>query len=109
MALQIAKYVHCASDKNNIIAIVSFYIPEWGLYLNDCKYVRKKNGGFFIGFPSRKVDVNGEDKYFNYFAFEGEAGTRFQSAAQRAIEEHIKQNQGRETVEKETPNGFDIF
>lgn len=92
MGIQVQKYLPCTSDKNNIVAIVSFYIPEWGLYLNDCRYIRKKNGGFFVGFPSKKVEMNGEDKYYNYYGFEGETGTRFQSAAQKAITDFIKNN-----------------
>lgn len=85
MSLQIKNYTRNLDSNSNVVAFVSFYIPEWRLHLNSCKYIRSKNGGFFIGFPSKEKD----DKYYPYFCFEGDASKRFQDSARKLIEEHL--------------------
>jgi hypothetical protein len=90
-----------------VVAYVNFHIPKWDLYLCGCKYIRKKNGGFFIAFPARKIEKNGEDKYYPYYCFEGDMSDRFQSAAQKAINEYVNKNQTssshRQTKDDELP------
>jgi hypothetical protein len=92
MSLKVTRYSPYRSTKSNVVAFVSFHIPEWGLYLNDCKYIRKKNGGFFISFPARKIESDDGEKYISYFSFEKEALDRFQNSAEKAIQNFIKDN-----------------
>jgi len=90
--LEITSYYPTGDERSSVVALVNFFIPEWGLHLNGCKYIRKKNGGFFVGYPSKKVEKeNADAQYFPYFAFERDRNDRFQSAAQKAIDKHIKQ------------------
>lgn len=85
MSIKVKNYTSNQDNNSSVVGFVSFFIPEWGLHLNSCKYIRNKDGGFFIGFPSKEKD----DKFFPYFCFEGNAGKRFQEAAKKAIEDHI--------------------
>ena len=98
MTLQVIKYT--SYEKDNLAAFVSFYIPEWGLYLNDCRLIRKKNGGFFIGFPSKKIE--GEEKYSPYFMFDKEKNERFRKAAIEAIDKWVKENNTEQTQAQAT-------
>jgi len=91
--IEVKNYFQNQDKNSNIVATINFYIPEWGLYLNKCKFIRKKNGGFFIGFPSEKKEGVGEEvKYFPYFFFDKDKADRFQSAAQKAVDKWIKDN-----------------
>lgn len=93
--IKVVNYFPTNDPKSNVVAVVNFLIPEWGLHLNSCNYVRKRNGGFFIGFPSKKKEgPDGQPQYFPYFAFDKERNDRFQSSAQKAIEEYIKEKHG---------------
>jgi hypothetical protein len=92
MSIQVSKYIPCARDGSNILAIVSFYIPEWNLYLHQATCVRSPKGGYFIGFPSRKYTKEGKDFYARYYDFEGNSKDRFQVAAKKAIEEYVAKN-----------------
>lgn len=103
MSLQIKSYTRNPDQNSNILGFVSFYIPEWGLYLNSCKYIRNKNGGFFIGFPSKEKD----DKYFPYYLFDADKNKRFQESARKAIEEYLN-NQNISIPQPEEPE-FDLF
>ncbi len=78
-----------------IIAFVNFKIHEWGLNLDDCRFIKTKNGGSFIGFPSKRCESQGEVKYSPYFWFEKHAAGLFQSSAKKAIEDYLKKNPDR--------------
>ncbi len=93
MALEITEYVSI-KDKGSIVGFVSFYIPEWKLHLRDCKMIRKQNGGFFIGFPSKKVNEN----YVPYFSFDKEVNEKFQESAKKAIDLYIKDNYNKDQL-----------
>lgn len=90
--VKVTHYQAVDDPNTQVVGIVNFYIPEWGLHLNMCKYIRKRNGGFFIGFPSTKKGADGEEPtYFPFFDFDKEKRDRFQSAGQKAINEYIQQ------------------
>ena len=112
MSLQIKNYTRNLDSNSNVVGFVSFHIPEWGLHLNSCKYIRNKNGGFFIGFPSKEKD----DKYFPYFCFDAAQAKRFQESGKKAIEEYLaKMNKNNvEQSQNNTQNvdenkQFDLF
>jgi len=93
--LKVTHYQPIQVEESKVIGIVKFYIPEWGLHLNDCRYIRKKNGGFFIGFPSKRHEEEGQETtYAPYFTFDKDRLDRFQSSGQKAINEWIKTNGG---------------
>ena len=79
-------------NKDQLVAYFSLYIEQWGMYLNDCKLIRTKTGGMFVGFPNKKYEKDGETKYSPYFCFDKEVNERFQKAARAAIDEYVKQN-----------------
>lgn len=92
--LKVKNYSPLEESTSGVVAFVNFFIPEWGLHMNGCKLIRKKNGGFFVSYPSKKVEKDGaEPTYIPYFCFEKEKNDRFQSAAQKAIQEHLKTKQ----------------
>lgn len=88
MGITVTQYKRNENNGSQVVAYVSFCIAEWGLHLNNCKYIRSKKGGFFIGFPSKKVEGK-DNEYFPFFYFEGEARNRFQESAKKAIENYI--------------------
>lgn len=92
--IQVKSYYPTNDPSSNVVALVNFFIPEWGLHLNGCKLIRKKNGGFFVAYPSKKVEKeNSEPQYHPYFCFEKDKNDRFQSSSQKAIDAHIKESQ----------------
>lgn len=110
MGIQVSKYIPCAKEGSNVVAIVSFYIPEWNLHLHQSTYIRSPKGGFFVGFPSRKFTKDGKDYYNKYYDFEGSTKERFQSAAKKAIDEYIeKNNQQPPTKQENEQPEFDLF
>lgn len=93
--LKIKNYTPSNDVRSSVVATVDFYITDWGLHLNCCRYIRKKNGGFFVGFPSYNKDKdNPTPQYEPFYAFDKDKNDRFQSAAQRAINEWINTQQG---------------
>jgi len=93
--MEVTRYKSMEGD-GPVVAFVSLKVPQWGLHLNDCRLIRSKNGGFFIGFPSKKYEAEGETKYAPYVWFEKEVSEKFQKAARDAIDEYVKQNQPQE-------------
>ena len=93
IAMEVTRYKALDSE-GPIMAFFSLKIPHWGMTLNDCKLIRTKTGGFFVGFPSKKYeDEQGETKYSPYVWLEKEISDRFQTAAKSAIDEYVKTNQ----------------
>lgn len=84
--MKVTKYVKVSED-GPILAYVNFHIKNWGMYLSDCRVIKTRHGGVFIGFPGREYEKNGEKKYSSYLIWEKEMGERFQKAAKSAIEE----------------------
>lgn len=90
--VKVTHYQSVADPDSQVVGIVNFYIPEWGLHLNDCRYIRKRNGGFFIGFPAKRKGEEGQTPtYHPFFDFDKDKKDRFQSAGQKAIHEYIQQ------------------
>lgn len=97
--LTVKKYHSVKNSKSNLVAFVNFYSTELKLHLNNCRLIRKKNGGFFVGYPCEKIEKEGEEtQYFPYYCFEKERNDQFQSAAQKAIKEWINENNQGEHV-----------
>jgi len=93
--LKVTHYQPVEDPNGSVVGIVNFYIPEWGLHLNECRYIRKKNGGFFVGFPSKRKEIEGQQPtYFPYYNFDKDKLDRFQSASQKAINEWIQTKGG---------------
>lgn len=90
--IEVTKYTPTNNENGSIIAFVSFKIPNLGLHLNDCRLIRSRNGGFFIGFPGKKYENDGETKYAPYYYFEGDLKDRFQKQAREAIDKWVKEN-----------------
>jgi len=91
--LKIKNYTPTNDPQSSTVGYVSFYVTDWGLHLNGCRYIRKRNGGFFVAYPSRKIEKDGQDpEYMPYFTFDKDRNDRFQSAAQKAINEWIQNN-----------------
>lgn len=98
--LKVTHYKPTNDPRSNVVAMVNFYVEEWDLHLNGCRYIRKRNGGFFVSYPSKKVEKeNEEPSYFPYYCFGKEKNSRFQSGAQRAISDYINKNQAINTDE----------
>ena len=91
--MEVLRYQSANSDSGSLVAWVDFRIPNWGLNLFDCRLMRGRNGGFFIAFPSKKYEKDGETKYAPYFWFDKEVTERFQKSARQAIDEYVKRNQ----------------
>lgn len=78
----------------SVIAYVSFFVPEWGLHLNNMVFVRSRTGHTFFSPPSRSYqNESGETKYAYHFFFEKSVSERFQDAAKRAVEEYVAARQ----------------
>ena|GEM_PF-1583670 len=104
--MEIVRYTRGTGD-GPIQAYISFYIPQWGLYLNDMRLIRSKNGGSFLSAPSRKYeDENKETKYAPYFSFDKERSERFQKAAKNVIDEYVKKQM--EQTHVSTDNDRDL-
>lgn len=89
--MKVLRYDPADEPNNAIVAYVDFYAESRGTYFCDCRLVRKKNGGFFIGYPSRRVERNGEYEYHPFFKFDPSVHDKFQSAALKAIDEFVKE------------------
>jgi len=87
--MEVTRYKSMEND-GPVVAFFSLKIPKWGMTLNDCRLIRTKNGGFFVGFPSKKYEDNGKTKYSPYVWLEKEVSERFQKAAKEAIDEYVK-------------------
>lgn len=91
--INVTHYKQINDPKSNVVALVNFYIDDWDLHLNGCRYIRKRNGGFFVAYPSDKKErENGEPSYYPWYAFGKRVHGRFQSSSQKAINEYIKRN-----------------
>lgn len=99
MTIEITKYV--SYEQGNLLGFVSFFIREWGLYLNDCRIIKKKDRGFFIDYPCKK-NAESQERYSPYFHFDQMTNERFQKAAIKAVEEWVKKN----NPEKVNPSLF---
>lgn len=91
--LKVTHYKPINDHRSNVVALVNFYWEDADLHLNGCRYIRKRNGGFFVSYPSKKVEKENEQpSYFPYYCFGKVKNDRFQSGAQRAIAEYINLN-----------------
>jgi len=93
--MEVTRYKSMEND-GPVVAFFSLKIPKWGMTLNDCRLIRTKNGGFFVGFPSKKYEDNGETKYSPYIWLEKDVSERFQTAAKEAIDAYVKRSQPQE-------------
>ena len=92
--MKVTEFTRLENPHTPVIAVVSFYVPEWEMYLNDCRYIRKKTGGYFIGYPSKRVmRENADTQYYPYYNFSKERNDWFQSESQKAVQEYLKENQ----------------
>lgn len=101
--MDVVRYTQVNGD-GPTVAFVSLKIPQWGVTFNDCRVIRGKEGQFFIGFPSRKYEVEGETKYSPYVWFDKEVSERFQKGAREAIDTYVKQNQEKAHVSEPSGN-----
>lgn len=106
--MEVTRYKSMEGD-GPVVAFLSLRIPQWGLTLNDCRLIRSKNGGFFVGMPSKKYEDNGETKYSPYVWFEKEVSERFQKAARTAIDEYVNKNQEPNNVQPPSDDGTAPF
>lgn len=89
--LEVKSLFEIKDQKSSTVAMVNFYLPKLDLHLDKCRYIRKKDGNFFVSYPSEKVQNANEDpKYFPYFYFGKKTNDKFQSAAQKAIQEYMQ-------------------
>jgi DNA-binding cell septation regulator SpoVG len=95
VTMEVTRYKSMEND-GPVVAFFSLKIPKWGMTLNDCRLIRTKNGGFFVGFPSKKYEDNGETKYSPYIWLEKDVSERFQTAAKEAIDAYVKRSQPQE-------------
>jgi DNA-binding cell septation regulator SpoVG len=95
VTMEVTRYKGMEND-GPVVAFFSMKIPKWGMTLNDCRLIRTKNGGFFVGFPCKKYEDNGETKYSPYIWLDKEVSERFQKAAKEAIDEYVKKSQPQE-------------
>jgi len=86
--MEVTRYTSMKND-GPVVAFLNLFIPQWGLHLNDCRLIRTKNGGFFVGFPSKKYEAEGETKYAPYVFFEKEVSEKFQKGAREAIDKYV--------------------
>ncbi len=57
-------------NKGALVCFFGIKLPKWGNFIiNDCAYM-SKDGKRWISFPQKKVEVNGETKYYPYNKFE---------------------------------------
>lgn len=99
--MKVTRYQKVGSD--SLIAYVSFHIPQWDLYLSDCKLILGKNGQQFIAYPSKSYQKDGETKYSPYFCFGKEMHERFQKNAREAIEKYAAEQAQESTLQTEVP------
>jgi len=89
--LEITHLFKIKDAKSSTVAIVNFYLPNLDLHLQKCRYIKKKDGNFFVSYPSEKTqNASEEPKYFPYFYFGKKTNDKFQSAAQKAIQEYMQ-------------------
>jgi len=96
--MEVTRYRSMEGD-GPVVAFFSLRIPQWGMTLNDCRLIRCKNGGFFVGMASKKYEDNGETKYSPYVWFDKEVAERFQKGAKAAVDEYVKTNQEPQDVQ----------
>ena len=89
--MKVMRYDRADDPNNSIVAYIDLYAETRGTYFCDCRLVRKKNGGFFIGYPSRRVGNEGQYEYHPFFKFDAKEHDRFQSAALKAIDDWVKE------------------
>lgn len=90
--ISVTRYTPTTNENSSVIAFVNFFIPKMGLHLHDCRLIRSKSGGLFIGFPSKKYEEKGETKYAPYFYFEGPLKDHFQKKAREAVDTWKNEN-----------------
>lgn len=96
MTLKITRYTPFRGE-GPVMGVCCFTLDSLGMYFNDVPVIRKREGGFFIGSPSRKYeDADGQTKYSPYWGFENrEMASKFQGAAITALKAYWDQmNQG---------------
>jgi len=92
MKIEVKQYKKFDKEQSNLVAFMTLYLTEMDLYISDCKLIRMRNGGFFIGLPSRqfKDEATGEVKYSPYVLFGKNKNEEFQKSAIEAVTHYAK-------------------
>ena len=94
MSMKVTYYKQNESTNSSVVGYFGLHLEKMDMYLSKMKYIRNKNGGFFVAFPSEKyTNKDGEEKYSPYFCFAKATNERFQSSAKKALEEYFNEHQ----------------
>lgn len=55
-------------NKKALVGFFNLYLPDYDLTLRDCKLMQTK-GNYWISFPAREYEKDGEKKFFPYIKF----------------------------------------
>jgi len=93
MSIKVTYYKQNLDPNSSVVGFLGLYIESMDLYLSKLRYIRNKNGGFFVAPPSEKyTDKEGKQCFQNYFWFGKKMADGFQKAASKAIDAHIKES-----------------
>lgn len=91
--LEVKNYTPVTKEDSNVVGLVSFYCSTLDLHLNLCKYIRKRNGGFYVSYPTKVIEKGAQEPdYIPYFCWGKKMSSKFQSEAQKAIHKWIQEN-----------------
>lgn len=94
MTMKVTYYRQNQDQNSSVVAYLGLYLENIDLYLSKLRYIRKRDGGFFISFPSEKyTDKEGKGAYQNYCWFGKKFGDSFQKKAHDVINAYIEENQ----------------
>jgi len=80
-------------NKGSLLGFANVYLPEWNFYINDISIFQKGNLRW-INFPQKKVEDNGEVKYFTNCGFKDkDMKTAFEHAFFHALAAYKQNNQ----------------
>ena len=89
MTIKVTYYRQNKDERSNVVGYLGLYLEELDLYLS-CRYVRRRDGGFFVSSHSDEYqDRDGNKAYNNHFWFGKRLGGAFQERAQHAIHAYL--------------------
>ena len=90
-----------------LIGFLSLELPS-GMTLHSCTFNVRKDGGKWVGLPSRPYEQNGETKWQRLVDFiDKDKYAKFQEAAKAALDAYFKEQSGGR-AEQVTPHRVDI-
>lgn len=103
MSIKVTYYRQNKDERSNVVGYLGLYLDDLDLYLS-CRYVRRKDGGFFVSSHSEEYqDKNGNKAYNNHFWFGKKFGGAFQEKAQHSIHAYIDAMQEKQREQQVPP------